>query len=122
MYYPMRVYRQGNYKLIWNIAWQLEYPFASDLWSSSTWQSVYRADLQYFGKREVSAYLHRPEFELYDLHQDPNETVNLANRKEYTLVLESMKQELKHWQRKTGDPWLIMWSHDATFQGSGVNL
>ena len=53
MYYPMRVVREGKYKLIWNIAWRLEYPFASDLWAASTWQSVYRNDGKYFGKRFV---------------------------------------------------------------------
>lgn len=42
MYYPMRAMRKGDYKIIWNIAYQLEYPFASDLWVSSTWQSVLR--------------------------------------------------------------------------------
>ena len=34
MYYPMRVVRDSNYKLIWNIAHQLPYPFASDLWAA----------------------------------------------------------------------------------------
>ncbi len=40
MYYPMRVVRQGNYKLIYNLAWWMPYPFASDLWSSPTWRSI----------------------------------------------------------------------------------
>jgi N-sulfoglucosamine sulfohydrolase len=31
MYYPMRVVRSGRYKLIWNIAHPLPFPFASDL-------------------------------------------------------------------------------------------
>ena len=31
MYYPMRVVRDRSYKLIWNIAHGLPYPFASDL-------------------------------------------------------------------------------------------
>ena len=41
MYYPMRVVREKNFKLIRNIAWRLEYPFASDLWAASTWQEVH---------------------------------------------------------------------------------
>lgn len=40
MYYPMRVYRHGDYKLIVNFAHQLPYPFASDLWASPTWRSI----------------------------------------------------------------------------------
>jgi len=31
MYYPMRVAMDRKYKLIWNIAYGLEYPFATDL-------------------------------------------------------------------------------------------
>ena len=39
MYYPMRVIRDRKYKLIWNIAHPLPYPFASDLWAASSWQA-----------------------------------------------------------------------------------
>ena len=122
MYYPMRVVRSDNYKLIWNIAYPLEYPFASDLWASSTWQAIYKNDIEYFGPKTVKEYLFRPEFELYDLEKDPNESNNLANNKEHLEVLESMKDKMKVFQTKTQDPWMIMWSHDASLQGSGVNL
>ncbi|MGB5419441.1 sulfatase family protein, partial [Algibacter sp.] len=122
MYYPMRVVRSDNYKLIWNIAYQLEYPFASDLWAASTWQGVYRVKEEYFGPKKVKDYLFRPEFELYDLSKDPNETINLATIKGFEIVLESMKSKMKDFQTKTKDPWMIMWSHDASLQGSGVNL
>ncbi|WP_343330727.1 sulfatase [Polaribacter staleyi] len=122
MYYPMRVVRNKNYKLIWNVAWRLEYPFASDLWASSTWQSIYRNDIENFGPRKVQDYLFRAEFELYDLEKDPNELNNLATNKEYTSVLESMKTKMKKFQKETSDPWMIMWGHDASLQGTGVNL
>ena len=42
MYYPMRVYRDREYKLIWNIAHPLPYPFASDLWAASSFQAQYQ--------------------------------------------------------------------------------
>src|SRR5262245_14565027 len=42
MYYPMRVVRTRQYKLIWNVAAPLPFPFASDLWEAATWQDVYR--------------------------------------------------------------------------------
>ena len=122
MYYPMRVIRDNNYKLIWNIAYGLEYPFASDLWAASTWQGVYRNHKELFGPRKVYDYLHRAEFELFDLVKDPNEVHNLASKKEYKLVLEKLKSELKSFQLKTKDPWMIMWDHDSTMQGTGVNL
>jgi len=122
MYYPMRVVRSDNYKLIWNIAYQLEYPFASDLWASSTWQAIYRNDIEYFGPKTVKEYLFRPEFELYDLYKDPNEANNLATNEAFKEVLETMQNKMKAFQTKTKDPWMIMWSHDASLQGSGVNL
>jgi N-sulfoglucosamine sulfohydrolase len=122
MYYPMRVVIDKNYKLIWNIAWRLEYPFASDLWASSTWQSIYRNNIENFGKRKVKDYLFRPEFELFDLSKDPFESNNLAEDGNYADVLEAMKNKMKTFQKETSDPWIIMWEHDATLQGSGVNL
>ncbi|HQU43619.1 MAG TPA: sulfatase, partial [Pirellulales bacterium] len=68
MYYPMRVVRGRRYKLIWNIAHPLPYPFASDLWDAPTWQDVYaKGGDALYGRRTVAAYIHRPPFELYDL-------------------------------------------------------
>lgn len=122
MYYPMRVAIEKNYKLIWNIAWQLDYPFASDLWASSTWQSVYRKKEKYYGKKTVEDYLKHAEFELFDLEKDPDEVNNLANNNAYQEVLEHMKAKLKNFQKTTRDPWLIMWNHDNSLQGTGVNL
>ncbi|MRT92839.1 sulfatase [Ancylomarina sp. 16SWW S1-10-2] len=122
MYYPMRVVRDGNYKLIWNIAHRLEYPFASDLWASSTWQGIYRNHEEYYGTRKVEDYLNRAEFELFDLSVDPWEAKNLAGDKNYAEVLENMKAKLKTFQQKTSDPWLIMWDHDDSMQGTGVDL
>ena len=122
MYYPMRVIRKDNMKLIWNISYRLEYPFASDLWISSSWQGIHRNDKTFFGKRKVDDYLFRSEFELYDLDKDPDEINNLANSEVHQEVLESLKQGLKNFQKETRDPWLIMWEHDASLQGSGVDL
>ncbi|MBT9188155.1 sulfatase family protein [Zobellia russellii] len=122
MYYPMRVVRDKNYKLIRNIAWRQEYPFASDLWAASTWQEVYRNEKEYYGQRKVKDYLFRPEFELFDLSKDPEESINLATDPNYTNVLEALKTKMKTFQKETKDPWLITWDHDNSLQGTGVNL
>ncbi len=123
MYYPMRVLRNREYKLIWNVAWQQEYPFASDLWDSSTWQRVYRDGAKYFGKRTMEAFLQRPKFELYNIQTDPDESINLADNPQYTNVLEQMQERLLERLRETSDPWIICWGdHDASMQGSGVDL
>ncbi|MFI3306183.1 MAG: sulfatase [Rikenellaceae bacterium] len=121
MYYPMRVLRDRHYKLIWNVAWQQEYPFASDLWVSSTWQRSYRDNAELYGERKMSDFLQRPRFELYDIENDPNESHNLAAEK--PELLESMKVRLLDYMKRTSDPWVICWGdHDTSLQGSGVNL
>jgi len=112
MYYPMRVVRTRRHKLIWNIASGLEYPFASDLWDSLTWQAVLkRGDTQY-GKRTVEAYLHRPKFELYDLETDPDEINNLANDPKCAALMEELKTKLKEFQKRTKDPWILKWERE----------
>lgn len=113
MYYPMRVVRDRDYKLIWNIAWPLPYPFASDLWASATWQYVYSRGLDAdYGSRTVGEYIQRPEFELYDLKDDPWETTNLADDPDYAEILAGMKARLKEFQIRTTDPWLLKWEYE----------
>jgi N-sulfoglucosamine sulfohydrolase len=112
MYYPMRVVRRRRYKLIWNIAHGLDYPFASDLWAASTWQATLRRGDKYYGKRAVDAYLHRPKFELYDLETDPHEVKNLADNPKYAKVLGELKEQLKAFQKRTKDPWIVKWQYE----------
>jgi N-sulfoglucosamine sulfohydrolase len=112
MYYPMRVVRGRKYKLIWNIAHGLDYPFASDLWGSATWQDVLKRGDKVYGKRSIEAYIHRPKFELYDLENDPHEVENLADVPKYAKVLEELKAKLKAFQKRTKDPWILKWDYE----------
>ncbi len=112
MYYPMRVVRERRFKLIWNIAHGLEYPFASDLWGSATWQATLRRGSKIYGKRTVEAYRHRPKFELYDLEADPHEVKNLADDPQYRDKLEELKTKLKAFQKRTKDPWILKWDRE----------
>ena len=112
MYYPMRVVRERRFKLIWNIAHGLEYPFASDLWGSATWQATLRDKAERYGKRTVEAYLHRPRFELYDLQNDLHEVKNLADDPQYKGELERLQAKLKAFQKQTKDPWLLKWDRE----------
>jgi N-sulfoglucosamine sulfohydrolase len=112
MYYPMRVVISGRYKCILNLAHQLPYPFASDLWNSPTWQHIHQNGEKMYGNRTVDAYLHRPRYELYDLQKDPSELVNLAEKPEYAQTLAKLQEKLKTWQHKTNDPWVIKYEHE----------
>jgi N-sulfoglucosamine sulfohydrolase len=105
MYYPMRVVRNRRYKLIWNLAHDLEFPFAADLKQSSAWQSVIRRGNTVYGRRSVDALLHRPLYELYDLEHDPDEVNNLADDPRLRPVMIDLLRKLDEFQRDTDDPW-----------------
>lgn len=112
MYYPMRVVRERRYKLIWNIAHKLDYPFASDLYASATWQGILERGEEYYAKRKVEAYLHRPEFEMYDLDADPHEVNNLADDPEHAETLTRLQTKLRAFQERTNDPWILKWEYE----------
>ena len=113
MYYPMRVVRSGRYKLIWNIASPLPFPFASDLYESATWQgAMKRGDDSLYGKRTIAQLIHRPRFELYDLEADPDEIYNLVSDQQYAGELEKLKQKLRGFQKRTDDPWILKWERE----------
>ncbi|MBM4028168.1 MAG: sulfatase [Planctomycetes bacterium] len=112
MYYPMRVVRERRFKLIWNLAHGLDYPFASDLWAAATWQGTLKRGSKLYGKRTVDAYLHRPRFELYDLQNDPHEVKNLADDLQYKGELERLQARLKAFQKRTKDPWIVKWNYE----------
>lgn len=112
MYYPMRVYRDKHFKLIWNIAHKLDYPFASDLWAASSWQAQYqKGEDAPYGNKTVGEYIHRPEFEFFNIETDPEETLNLANDPAYAEKLEEYKAKLKAKQKELDDPWIMKWSY-----------
>lgn len=112
MYYPMRVVITGDYKLIYNIAHQLPYPFASDLYNSPTWQGVLARGDEMYGPRTVADYIQRPRFELYNLADDPWEANNLADSPEHADTLHELQQMIQTWQVDTGDPWELKWRYE----------
>jgi N-sulfoglucosamine sulfohydrolase len=112
MYYPMRTVRTRDYKLIWNIAHALPFPFASDLYYSISWQAALERDLEMYGQRSVDAFINRPEFELYDLNADPDEVNNLAENPKYATILAELTARLRTFQEETGDPWVVKWEYE----------
>jgi len=113
MYYPMRVIRSGKYKLIWNIAHGLPFPFASDLWNAATWQdSLTHSDDFMYGKRSIAKLVQRPQFELYDLEADPDEIHNLASDPMRAEEFVMLKAKLREFQKRTDDPWRLKWNRE----------
>ena len=113
MYYPMRVVRDKKYKLIWNIAHGLPYPFASDLWKASSWQAQFRKGMDApYGLKTVGEYIHRSAFELFDVQEDPCETKNLANDPRHRALLAEYQAKLKAFQKQMDDPWIMKWDYE----------
>jgi N-sulfoglucosamine sulfohydrolase len=112
MYYPMRSIRTRKFRYIFNLAHQLPFPAAQDLWSSPTWQTILARNDERYGRRNVRDYIHRPRHELYDLEADPDEVVNLADRPEQAKILAELQQRVHEFQKQTNDPWLIKYEHE----------
>ncbi len=110
MYYPMRVIITDEYKLIWNLAHQIPFPHASDLWSSATWQWAIKEGT--YQNAPIKDYTERPEFELYHLKNDPWEQMNLAYEPEYTEIRDTLHQRIRIFQEQTNDPWMVKWVHE----------
>lgn len=109
MDYPMRSLTTPRYKLIVNLDHKKDFPFASDLWGSPSWQSVRAGKLTMLGQRSVASYLQRPHEELFDLSQDPNELKNLAADPAFAETLSDLRRRLCQWQSATNDPWQILY-------------
>jgi N-sulfoglucosamine sulfohydrolase len=112
MYYPMRSVRTRRYKLIHNLASGLQYPFALDLIQSPTWVGVQQSGATVYAHRPIAQFLHRPEFELYDLASDPDEVVNLADAPAQQALKRELIEKLKAFQAATKDPWFHKWTYE----------
>ena len=118
MYYPMRGMRTRQFKYLVNLNSEIEFPFASDLYGSPTWQGVLKRKDKMLGSRTAKAYVHRAPEELYDLSKDPQEARNVANDPHYAATLKELRQRLQDWRKRTNDPWLILddYKANATFK------
>jgi N-sulfoglucosamine sulfohydrolase len=112
MYYPMRSVRTRRYKLIHNLAHGLPFPFALDLVQSPTWVGVQKNRAILYGRRPIAQFLRRAEFELYDLSDDPDEIVNLADAPAQQAVKRELISKLKAFQVVTRDPWVHKWKYE----------
>jgi N-sulfoglucosamine sulfohydrolase len=117
MHYPVRGTRTRRWKYLRNLDWQKEFPHASDLYESETWQAMMKeGNAAKLGKRSVQDYLFRPHEELYDLNQDPDEAANLAAEPKFKDTLHQLRREVIRFRKRTGDPWLINDQHRPEFR------
>ncbi len=120
--YPMRAMRTQDYLLVWNCRperWpagaptQLANGEELDAYTDVDWTPEHNLSMLYLmGKRddpEVEPYIQnalgkRPEFELFDIRQDPGCTKNLINEPELAQVKDRLISELMEYLKETDDP------------------
>jgi N-sulfoglucosamine sulfohydrolase len=112
MYYPMRAVRTRKFKYIRNLAYKLDFPFASDLYHSTTWQGILKRGDRKLGVRSLETFLRRPLEELYRVEKDPHETRNLAGQPAHAKTLQALRKKLRAMQERTGDPWLVKYQYE----------
>ena len=106
-YWPTRVIRTRRYKYHRNTAWQLPFPFATDLYLSKSFEGIRNmAKPVYIGKRSLKNYIHRPAEELFDMETDPDEVHDLAQDPKYASIKLELRKKLEAWQMQTFDLWL----------------
>ena len=109
MYYPMRVLRTKQYKLIQNHNYKMPFPIDQDFYISKTFQDLLyrtrRKEALHWSKT-LKSYYYRQSWELFDLTKDPHELTNVAHKSEYGDVFKLLKTDLNRWQNITADPWI----------------
>ena len=120
-YWPTRFMRTRRYQYHRNIAWRLDFPFATDLYVSLSWEGIRNAGSNggdgalngsdtpeiMLGRRKLQNYLFRGPEELFDMDNDPEEVVNLVNEPSHQEVVQEMRAALEKEQYETGDVWLM---------------
>ena len=119
MYYPMRVIRTKQFRLIKNLNFGMPYPMATDLYSAPTFQDILNNTLhnqttKWF--KTLQQYYWRDQYELYDIVNDPHEMKNLANNARYASTLKELQNKLHSWRDATDDPW-ICWPEGVYLGG-----
>ena len=102
--YGIRTVRSEHYRLIWNLNWESEFQntVTKGFGPYQSWERKAEAG-DPFARKRVRWYQKRPQFELYDLREDPFELDNQAEVPAYQLVRERLKTELDRWMAQQGD-------------------
>lgn len=102
-FYPIRSIRSDKYKLILNLAPEMEFKCAV------SGNNAFRSWLELAEKGDKRAveltrrYRYRPPVELYDVQADPLEMNNLAGDQRYASIMDDLKKRLEKWMKSQGD-------------------
>ncbi len=106
--YLSRSIRTDRYKFIWNPHPEFAFTTHIDVLLRKTSgdyfkQWTQRAKTDERAAAIVARHHGRPEYELFDLKDDPHEQTNLAGQAQFADVQKSLDNELKTWIKKQGD-------------------
>jgi len=129
-YYPSRSITDGRYRYMWNLRHEIVPDFPIDRYAtdpvfreqtkdpawmpwdatpSTPWENnafeeiIFHKDGFPEQYKLLKATFHRPEFELYDLKNDPYEMHNLVGNPEYAQVAKRMDKALRKWMDASND-------------------
>ena len=118
-YYPMRVVRSKQFRLIKNLNYLMPYPLAVDLFQAPTFQDILNNTVNNHATKwfkTLTQYYWRDQYELYDIVNDPFELKNLVNDPNHAKTLAELKDKLHDWRDTTDDPW-ICWPQGVYLGG-----
>ena len=113
-YYPTRSMVTPQYRLIHNLNYNLKYPILEDVYHTDTWSALMAigeagnsTQKQAGWVYDYKWYMHRPEWQLFDVQADPLGLTNLAKDPKHAATLQSMQKSLHAWRVETSDPWIV---------------
>ena len=98
--YPIRSIRGENFKLIHNLMSDGEF---SNVVTQNPWfKGEVKAEKK-IKKQNYSRYVKRPEYEFFDIVNDPFEQINLIDEPQYQSEIAALKNKLSVWMVQQGD-------------------
>ncbi len=115
-----RAIRTKRYKYIKNFYPDLPNTPSADVLRDLTWQSMLK-EKESLNEAQLRCFLKpRPEEELYDVKNDPNELNNLALKSEFSSVLNDMRLRLKKMRSATKDSLPPVRTPDDFYRETGL--
>jgi len=106
--YLSRSIRTDRYKLIWNPHPEFAFSTHIDLLLRENsgdyfkqWTQAAKSDEH--AAKVLARYYGRPEYELFEIIEDPHELINLAGNPEHAETQDGLQGELKSWIKDQGD-------------------
>jgi len=108
--YTQRAIRNNEFKLVWNPEQEIDYyldalmePKSNKFFAKAWREWLGEAQSDPAAQEKIDRVVKHPEFELYNIQDDPWELENLASNPEYSPKLEEMHAQLKAEMGKLND-------------------